>query len=576
MLIKELKIKINGLFGKYNYDLDLSKELNILIGENGDGKSTVIKIINYVFNRDYLSLSKVKFNNLSIKFDNNEININYNDLFADISTYFAAFSLVEDSIYRNANDYLRQFITYDDFDDYYNLNSYRNYKSSKGIDYVREFDEKTINPDSINTELIMTLVKKYGINSFNDYVSLVINYDKENFKKIFNQLVLNKKSIFKEISDYFSRKRITTFTHENFIEFIIKINKPLESVSARRRVKIIQNSRYLILGNLFEVINKTNTLLNSNLSFKNDLNQFNVKLLNMVQLYDLDSETLEEQSYYSRQQERTNRIQPATSQTFTDSNSFSVNLSISSIYKEENISEFINEFIKIATDDNYGKAEFNISDELSEENIKSFKDDLSMKFDKQIIRQINKYLWNSADRTKERSTDYTKTSDFLRLVRNFTSPYDSTRRARDVVSNTFDNHKIQKLNQQLDKLWASRLESVKNTEKAINDFLTNKEVTILQTKRFLIKDKFSNEVIPLELLSSGEKKIITMITAAFLGEQNGILILDEPELSLSIPWQEKLIDYMKQYKGKLIIATQSNNVVLDRHFEFVIPMLNKD
>jgi ATPase subunit of ABC transporter with duplicated ATPase domains len=67
-----------------------------------------------------------------------------------------------------------------------------------------------------------------------------------------------------------------------------------------------------------------------------------------------------------------------------------------------------------------------------------------------------------------------------------------------------------------------------------------------------------------------------MITAAFLGEQNGILILDEPELSLSIPWQEKLIDYMKQYKGKLIIATQSNNVVLDRHFEFVIPMLNKD
>ena len=199
-----------------------------------------------------------------------------------------------------------------------------------------------------------------------------------------------------------------------------------------------------------------------------------------------------------------------------------------------------------------------------------------MKFDKQIIRQINKYLWSSADRTKERSKDYTKTSDFLRLVRNFTSPSDLTRRARDVVSNTFDNHKIQKLNQQLDKLWASRLESVKNTEKAINDFLTNKEVTILQTKRFLIKDKFSNEVIPLELLSSGEKKIITMITAAFLGEQNGILILDEPELSLSIPWQEKLIDYMKEYKGKLIIATQSNNVVLDRHFEFVIPMLNKD
>lgn len=64
------RIKINALFNKYDYDLHLNEKLNVLVGENGCGKSTILRIINYIFNNDYVSLANIIFDEITIVYDN--------------------------------------------------------------------------------------------------------------------------------------------------------------------------------------------------------------------------------------------------------------------------------------------------------------------------------------------------------------------------------------------------------------------------------------------------------------------------------------------------------------------------
>ena len=75
-----MKIRINRIFGKYNNEIDLDNNCNILIGENGIGKSTTIKIINYLLKLDYVSLIKYYFDSIEIITNSKKIIIRYKDL----------------------------------------------------------------------------------------------------------------------------------------------------------------------------------------------------------------------------------------------------------------------------------------------------------------------------------------------------------------------------------------------------------------------------------------------------------------------------------------------------------------
>lgn len=81
--------------------------------------------------------------------------------------------------------------------------------------------------------------------------------------------------------------------------------------------------------------------------------------------------------------------------------------------------------------------------------------------------------------------------------------------------------------------------------------------------RFSIKyEGKDNEerVIELRHLSSGEKQIVSLFSHVYLsGTRKYFVLIDEPELSLSVPWQRKfLIDIKKgEYCAGLIAATHS-------------------
>ena len=81
-----------------------------------------------------------------------------------------------------------------------------------------------------------------------------------------------------------------------------------------------------------------------------------------------------------------------------------------------------------------------------------------------------------------------------------------------------------------------------NFEKLIGNFFTNKRVEIDYEKGLTIYTKNNDEIEEL-MLSSGEYHLLYMMVTALVSTRTGTAIaIDEPELSLHITWQRKLVD----------------------------------
>ena len=73
-----------------------------------------------------------------------------------------------------------------------------------------------------------------------------------------------------------------------------------------------------------------------------------------------------------------------------------------------------------------------------------------------------------------------------------------------------------------------------------------------------ISDNNGNVNIPISdyFFSAGERQIITILfNLCFHKKENLLIVIDEPELSLSIDWQEKLYNDIKSFENTQVIAT---------------------
>lgn len=74
------------------------------------------------------------------------------------------------------------------------------------------------------------------------------------------------------------------------------------------------------------------------------------------------------------------------------------------------------------------------------------------------------------------------------------------------------------------------------------------------------------ESVQLEQLSSGEKQMLLILTTVFLQEEKpNILLMDEPEISLHISWQEQLIVMLRKMNPhcQLILTTHSPSIFVN-------------
>jgi predicted ATP-dependent endonuclease of OLD family len=74
MEMKLSNIKIEGLFGQFDYDIELNQEegITILTGPNGYGKTTILNIIWGLFNQDFDYIRSVLFKKISLGFDSDQ------------------------------------------------------------------------------------------------------------------------------------------------------------------------------------------------------------------------------------------------------------------------------------------------------------------------------------------------------------------------------------------------------------------------------------------------------------------------------------------------------------------------
>lgn len=122
---------------------------------------------------------------------------------------------------------------------------------------------------------------------------------------------------------------------------------------------------------------------------------------------------------------------------------------------------------------------------------------------------------------------------------------------------------IETLHKQLDS-W------VKN----INKFIAPKYLSFRIGEGFEIK-KGSGTSIPAAMLSSGERHLLVLMTRAFLlRTSGGVLIIDEPELSLNSGWQRSLIRSLLEGFGggpcQLFVASHSLEICSQYQNEVVI------
>lgn len=109
-------------------------------------------------------------------------------------------------------------------------------------------------------------------------------------------------------------------------------------------------------------------------------------------------------------------------------------------------------------------------------------------------------------------------------------------------------------------------ESIEMFISTINDYFTNKTIEFHLSTGFTLKRTFDNEPINFNWLSSGEKQLLLLLINTITSADDAtIFIIDEPEISLNIKWQRKLIKTLlalsHENNTQFIFATHSFEIL---------------
>ena len=111
--------------------------------------------------------------------------------------------------------------------------------------------------------------------------------------------------------------------------------------------------------------------------------------------------------------------------------------------------------------------------------------------------------------------------------------------------------------------YENTVNSFLNDKKIADSFLDEKSVKVDESGQLKIESSSHQNLNPL-VLSSGEKQILILLTEALLRVGDPVVYMaDEPELSLHITWQEKLLRSLVELGGQIqvIVATHSPDII---------------
>lgn len=196
-----------------------------------------------------------------------------------------------------------------------------------------------------------------------------------------------------------------------------------------------------------------------------------------------------------------------------------------------------------------------------EENLFKLTQDIDAEKEKDALKQIFLYF-----KLKEKNIDTKLDSYFESYNNSFSKFQESKNITMSDLYYLIGIRKIHSVVQEWNKVIDKRKNINKNKEtflKVINTLLQRKELFINEKNELTVKTQ-SGKTFPLTNLSSGEKQLLIILGQSLLQEENvHIYIADEPELSLHVEWQEKLVSSLKSLNpnSQIIFATHSPDIV---------------
>lgn len=263
--------KITDLFGRYNVYLPFDKEVNIYIGENGLGKTTILNCLYFVLNKNFSQLENIDFQKIEIAFaTNNKV---YSITKADLMSYN-----------RKRTD---RFSRYDD-----DMLDFLFEELNISPDVLWQLDEDTINSlirkisafQGIPPHIAQKQLYRY-LNSHPDFKKRQIKGDSEKVRILAKAISENIHEnvlylpTYRRIENDFSNLKFGNSNADNS-ELLIRfgmsdVQKSIEAILDRIRVLAVQGYNELT-GFLLEQYTKDNTLKNG------DFDEINLNVVKIV------------------------------------------------------------------------------------------------------------------------------------------------------------------------------------------------------------------------------------------------------------------------------------------------------
>lgn len=452
------RFQIEELFGIYNVDIPFEDDINIFVGENGLGKTTILNCINYVLQCDSDNLYNINFKKIIVTFrDKAKVEIKHDELMTD-----NMFDL----------DYRRRHMIY------------------------------------ISNEM------EYENTSF---VSMVKTIYRELKKKS------NKKKIdVSEMSMAIMRRIRPNIGSRLQIE---KIVTELENNSEKDWESIIQdkmNNNIIYLPTYRRIEEDFNKCMNNDIKYRNDI----MKKISNLQFGMDDVELLIKKTC--------EELRNNTNEGF-----------------KEMTSNLLKNYVSMLK--NPSTKDKKIKHNIEESKLRIVFERLADKIDEDVKKSIIELL-NQNDKMSDFGYSYLVT-----IINNLLEIYEKTR-------NTDES---------LDKFTSVCNKYLENNTFIYNPFKI--ECNLIQ--------EYGGEPIEFKNLSSGEKQIVSLFSKLYLSkDSNNIILFDEPELSLSIVWQSKLLpDIIESNKCKFMVVITHSPFIFDNDYKkytkdiknFITPIKDK-
>lgn len=439
-------IKINGLFSRSNITLTFDDEVNIYIGENGLGKTTVLNCVYYVLKKKTANLSEIIFDDIHVKFKNTD------------KEYIVTSADVRDYVNRMGR-------------------RHRLYDESDIIKSILDESTEIWSKEIIDQETFNFITHKIA-RRVDAPVSIIQQYAMEYLKNGKFESEHKKKGNYKKVEE---------------------LN---EAIDKNIDQKIIYLTTYRRIENDFS------KLISTNERFSSSGDRFNTEADLLIQfgMSDVDKAI----------EKMCNKISKTSRESFNK---------MTGVLLKEYASTSSKKDIKNKTD----------------------------LIDKNMLKIIFDRMGNEIDEAEK--------DKIFALVDNGEIFKDKYSYLLGLIIKLIENYEEQKVYD----------DKIKKFADACNKYLSGKKFVYNQSelKLYIEETKRKGNVIKLAHLSSGEKQIVSLFSKLYLeNEKDCILIIDEPELSISMKWQKMLLpDIMRSENCKLLLTVTHSPFIFENEFD---------